>query len=84
MENSIERRYYDLNDAAVYLALSRKTLYNWAAAGTIPAHKLGRLWRFDRLELDAFVHRSHGVADPFCYTHPQSSRSAVDLGRKGR
>ena len=84
MDNVIERRYYDLNEAAVYLALSPKTLYTWAAAGTIPAHKVGRLWRFDRDELDAFVHRSASAGRPFCYNPPQSSRSAADLGRKGQ
>lgn len=80
----IERRYIDLNQAAIYLALSPKTLYTWAAAGTIPAHKLGRLWRFDRAEQDAFVHRSLSAGRPFCYNPPQSSRSAADLGRKGQ
>ena len=51
----IEQRYLSLNQAAVYLGLSPKTLYKWAELDQIPAHKLGKLWRFDLQELDAFV-----------------------------
>lgn len=51
------QRYISLADAAEYLGLARKTLYTWAERGTVPAHKVGRLWRFCRAELDDFVCR---------------------------
>jgi excisionase family DNA binding protein len=54
----IERRYLSLSEAASYLGLSRKTLYAWAEKQGIPAYKVGRLWRFDKVELDDFV-RGH-------------------------
>jgi len=75
--------YLSLIQAAAYLGLSPKTIYVWAEGRRIPAYKVGRLWRFDRAELDAFVRRSAGVTNPFCYNPEQSLRSAADLGRKG-
>lgn len=57
MTTDIEQRYLSLADAARYLGLSRKTLYSWAEKGTMPAYKVGRVWRFDKSELDSFVKR---------------------------
>jgi excisionase family DNA binding protein len=53
-----EVRYMTLKNAARYLSLSEKTLYKWATSKCIPAHKVGRIWLFDRRELDVFVHGS--------------------------
>jgi len=51
----MERRYLSLADTALYLGLSPKTLYAWVEKGAIPAYKLGRVWRFDKAEMDDFV-----------------------------
>jgi excisionase family DNA binding protein len=50
-----EQRYLSLRQTAEYLGLSRKTVYGWAENNRMPAYKLGRVWRFDRAELDQFV-----------------------------
>jgi excisionase family DNA binding protein len=55
MMPTLEPRYLSVADAARYLGLSSKSLYIWAEKGTIPAYKVGRLWRFDKTELDQFV-----------------------------
>lgn len=56
----MEQRFFSINDTAKYLGLSPKTIYLWAEKGTMPAYKLGRVWRFDQKELDQFV---RGTAD---------------------
>jgi excisionase family DNA binding protein len=56
----IEQRYLSVLDAAAYLGLSAKTIYAWAERGAIPAYKVGRVWRFDKLELDEFVRGQKG------------------------
>jgi excisionase family DNA binding protein len=81
MSSVIQQRYLSLNDTALYLGLSRKTLYEWVERGEIPAYKLGRVWRFDRDEVDRFVHRSTESKFNLCY-NPKPSESAVDLGQK--
>ena len=70
----IEKRYINLVEAARYLGLSTKTVYVWAERKRIPAHKVGRLWRFDVAELDRFVHEP-----AICYDQPVVER-AVGLG----
>ena len=77
MNGPIDQRYLDLQQAAVYLGLSPKTLYEWVAKGNMPAYKLGRVWRFDIDELDQFVHQRRT-----CY-NPSLSENAIGLGRKG-
>ena len=54
----LEQRYLSVADAASYLGLSAKTVYSWAEKGAMPAYKVGRLWRFDKTELDEFVRKS--------------------------
>lgn len=38
--------------AATLLGISTRTLTKRAAAGEVPAHRIGRLWRFSRAELE--------------------------------
>ena len=42
-------------EAAAYLAISERTLWNLTQAGTIPAVKLARAVRYDIADLDAFI-----------------------------
>ncbi|WP_249755839.1 ATPase, T2SS/T4P/T4SS family [Microvenator marinus] len=41
-------------EAAEFLNTSRSTLYRWLREERVPAHKMGRQWRFLRDELEAF------------------------------
>lgn len=53
-ENKPER-LMTLGDVAEYLRLSIHTIYKMAQAGRIPAHKVGRQWRFRREEIDKWI-----------------------------
>lgn len=44
-----------LEEAANHLKLGKSTLYRLAQAGEIPAHKMGRVWRFDVEEIDQWL-----------------------------
>jgi excisionase family DNA binding protein len=55
MISAVEQRYLSVEDTARYLGLSVKTIYSWAEKGAMPAYKVGRVWRFDKTELDGFV-----------------------------
>ncbi|WP_138443013.1 helix-turn-helix domain-containing protein [Sinomonas susongensis] len=46
---------------AGYLGVTKETVYIWIAERSMPAHKVGRLWKFQTSEVDAWV-RSGGVA----------------------
>lgn len=58
--DTIEQRYLSVSQTARYMGLSPKTIYAWAEKGAMPACKVGRVWRFDKIELDEFV-RSQGA-----------------------
>ena len=44
-----------IGELAVYLKLSRSTLYHLARAGKVPGVKVGRHWRFHREAIDRWV-----------------------------
>ena len=45
-----------INEAAEYLGVTKETVRNWIKKQNgIPAQKIGKLWKFKRSELDAWV-----------------------------
>jgi len=48
----MEKRYLNIQEAADYTGFSIRTLYKWARSGMIPCFKIGRLVKFDKLEID--------------------------------
>jgi len=54
-------RWLSVDDIAAYLGIKRETLYKWLAEKDIPAHKVGRLWKFRKEEIDQWV--KSGQAD---------------------
>ena len=42
-------------ELAQYLKLDEMTIYNWAASGTLPAHRLLKHWRFRKREIDRWL-----------------------------
>ncbi len=44
-----------LDDIIQHLSVSRDTIYRWIDDRGLPAHKVGRLWKFKVSEVDAWV-----------------------------
>ena len=40
------------DDIATHLGVTKDTVYAWIAEKGMPAHKLGRLWKFQAAEVD--------------------------------
>ena len=51
-------RLLKTKDAAKYLCMSEKTLWNLTNAGQVQAVRMGRLVRYDPVDLDQFIQRS--------------------------
>ena len=51
------------DDIAAHLGVTKDTVYAWIAERAMPAHKLGRLWRFQATEVDEWVRRG-GASTP--------------------
>ena len=43
------------DDIAVHLGVTKDTVYTWIAEKGRPAHKIGRLWKFQASEVDDWV-----------------------------
>lgn len=55
IENN-EDKWIGIEDAANYLSVSKDTIRNWIKKDTgIPAHKIGKLWKFKKSELDEWI-----------------------------
>ena len=54
-EKNAMTNWLTLEEAAKYLKMGKSTLYDLARKGDIPAHKMGREWRFDAAELDEWL-----------------------------
>lgn len=48
-------RWLSVGELAVHLGIKRDTVYKWIARRRMPAHKVGRLWKFQREEVDSWV-----------------------------
>lgn len=56
MSERMDDNYISLEEAAEYLNIKPVTLWKWIKQKTdLPAHQIGRLWKFKRSELDAWV-----------------------------
>ena len=56
MENiEATNSYIGIEDAAQFLGISVPTLRVWLKQKDIPAHKVGKLWKFKLVELDEWV-----------------------------
>jgi len=47
--------FVDVQGVADYLRCSKETIHRLLAADQIPAHRVGKLWRFDITEVGAWV-----------------------------
>lgn len=48
-------------DAAKYLGIHPLTLSRWAKAKRIPGFKVGRIWRFRKEKLDAWLEKHENI-----------------------
>ena len=44
-----------IEQAAQYLGVNKDTIRNWIKKGSVPAHKVGKLWKFKKSELDEWI-----------------------------
>ena len=52
---SSKDNYIGIDEAAHYLGISVATMRLWLKNKEIPAHKIGKLWKFKLAELDDWI-----------------------------
>ena len=51
----LANRWYSLKEICEYLGVSRDTIFKWIETKNMPAHKMGRQWKFKVDEVDEWV-----------------------------
>ena len=59
----MEDRWLSVDDIAAYIGIKRDTIYKWIVRRNMPAHKVGRLWKFQKVEVDEWVRQEGASGD---------------------
>jgi excisionase family DNA binding protein len=64
MSEAISEKWINIEEAAEYLGVKSVTVRNWIKkANGIPAHKIGKQWKFKLSELDVWVKSGSSAID---------------------
>lgn len=55
-------RWLSVEEIADHLGVSKDTVYAWISKKSMPAHRVGRLWKFQKAEVDQWV-KAGGASD---------------------
>lgn len=61
MEVAMEDRWLSVDEIAVHLGIKRDTVYRWIKDKQMPAHRIGRLWKFQKEEVNKWARSGNGV-----------------------
>lgn len=63
LEQNIDK-WIGIEDAAEYLGVNKDSIRNWMKKESgIPAHKIGKQWKFKKSELDAWIKSGQSAID---------------------
>lgn len=60
----MDDRWLSVDEIAEYLGVSKDTVYTWISNKGLPAHRVGRFWKFKRAEVDEWVHSGNSSDGP--------------------
>ncbi len=72
----MEDRWLSVDEIGDYLGIKRDTVYKWISEKQMPAHKIGRLWKFKKDQVDAWVEAGEAA------TGSTEERAEMMLGKK--
>lgn len=56
-------RWVTVDDVAAHLGVTRDSIYRWMNSKNLPAHRVGRAWRFRLSEIDEWVRSGRGATN---------------------
>lgn len=56
-------KWISVDEIAAYLGVAAITIYRWLEKGRIPAHRVGKQWRFKTSEVDEWVKSGNASED---------------------
>ncbi len=70
-------RWLSVEEIAEYLGVSKDTVYTWITKRRMPAHRIGRLWKFKADEIDSWV-KSGGAAESVAGTRGENGNGSLE------
>lgn len=56
MDDFLKEKWHNISEVAEYLGVNKDTIRNWIKNDSgIPAHKIGRQWKFKLTDLDEWI-----------------------------
>ena len=52
-----------VDDIAAHLGVAKDSIYRWIDKRNLPAHRVGRLWKFKISEVDKWIRRGGAAGD---------------------
>lgn len=62
MEQQAQERWVSVTEIASHLGVNKDTVHKWIRNQSIPAHRVGKLWKFKISEIDEWV-KNGGAAE---------------------
>lgn len=59
-----QERWLSVEEIAAHLGINRDTVYKWIDRKRMPAHKVGRLWKFKVSQVDEWIQAGKAGHDP--------------------
>jgi len=59
----IAEPWVSVDDIATHLGVAKDSVYRWIEKKGLPAHKMGRLWKFKVSEVDEWVRQGGAAQD---------------------
>lgn len=56
-------RWLSVEEIAEHLGVTKDSVYRWIERKGLPAHKVGKLWKFKKEEVDEWVRSGHAHDD---------------------
>ena len=55
MMDNVNENWISITEAAEHLGVTKDSIRKWIKKTDIPAHKIGKLWKFKKSKLDEWV-----------------------------
>ena len=80
-------RWVSVDEVAQHLGIVRDTVYRWIEKKGLPAHRIGRLWKFQLFEIDEWV-KSDGIGSSngqlSSYNEEETTDKEVGITQRGK
>ena len=79
----IDDRWLSVDEICKYLGIGKDTVYKWIDKHGMPAHRMGRLWKFKKEQVDAWVEAGGAADSQLAETTPEGKlTSDTDTGAR--